>query len=744
MTPPLRWAVATAIAGIGALLTWGAAEHEHAETVIRNQGLDRHYAAALQHEATALLHDIDMVALLLASGLATNTPPVSSYLAAKRDELAPVRYLARIESGRYREILTSSAMTGFNPGSDPTIERLTAGAGARQPVAGILPGASSFDHAVALVVPDHLTGTMVAVVTPDRLLAQAFHDLPPLPGGAEVAIDGVVVGRWPGSGGSGADRTAVEPVRLGVTVLSLTFPSPAAGGPGPWMLGSVAVTVMAVLLHLILTAPGHRRGHEGAPALGMRLAATLEEGGAAMALVEGNDLRVRALTPGLAAILGVATDRVVGWRLAELLGADPGSVPDGVVKIERPGARAAWVRLMVCGGRGEDRVVMVDDVSQGRSAEARTDAIARLWDLGSLAGALVHDVGQPLNVIRLLAEGALDRLLREGADPERLTRTLANVTEQANRVVGMLEGVRDAARRPVSAPVVFAAVAPVRDALSQALPRLRAEGVRLSWHADLHTPPVSGHPLRLRRAIAALLDNACDAIAAAALRRDAGADGGPRGTVTVRCCRDGAGGVLVSIEDDGIGLPDPVRLRIAGIEAPPATGRSAGLGLTLALGVVAELGGRVASTDCRPGTRLALHLPAAARTPAKAAAANRRAGRRHVLVVDDTVEAATETARYLAEHGWRTTVACGGNPAWRMFAADPADAVVTDLAMPDGDGWSLVARLHGEHPSLPVIVVSTAAGEDAVRAVRAGAAVVLPKPVALADIVEHLDEALAS
>jgi two-component system nitrogen regulation response regulator GlnG len=57
------------------------------------------------------------------------------------------------------------------------------------------------------------------------------------------------------------------------------------------------------------------------------------------------------------------------------------------------------------------------------------------------------------------------------------------------------------------------------------------------------------------------------------------------------------------------------------------------------------------------------------------------------------------------------------------------DVVISDIRMPDADGFELLGQLHASHPSLPVIVVTAYADLDsAVSAYQGGAFEYLPKP----------------
>ncbi len=237
--------------------------------------------------------------------------------------------------------------------------------------------------------------------------------------------------------------------------------------------------------------------------------------------------------------------------------------------------------------------------------ERRQATIDRLWLLGELAGALAHDLSQPINVVRLTAEGAMDRLQRGDGDPVRLTRSLGNIADQSLRLQDVIDRLRATARRPARPPSPLSPVEAVRQALAGLLPRLKADGIRLLWHADPAAAPVLGHPVRLEQAVANLLTNSCDAIATAALTR--ARPGGRAGTLAVTCRGDGDGTVVITIEDDGPGFPSAI---LAQFNAAVG-GIGCGIGLTVALGVMAEMGAAIAATNPGPGARVEIRLPAA-------------------------------------------------------------------------------------------------------------------------------------
>jgi CheY-like chemotaxis protein len=97
-----------------------------------------------------------------------------------------------------------------------------------------------------------------------------------------------------------------------------------------------------------------------------------------------------------------------------------------------------------------------------------------------------------------------------------------------------------------------------------------------------------------------------------------------------------------------------------------------------------------------------------------------------VLVVDD-VESVRRLIRRVLEHaGHRVLEAKDGVEALACLAENPAvELVLTDLRMPNMDGWELATHLAGRSPRVPVLFMS---GFDEHLASDTVAGPVLPKP----------------
>ena len=116
-----------------------------------------------------------------------------------------------------------------------------------------------------------------------------------------------------------------------------------------------------------------------------------------------------------------------------------------------------------------------------------------------------------------------------------------------------------------------------------------------------------------------------------------------------------------------------------------------------------------------------------------------------VVICDDEMLIRLWLSEHLADAGFRTEAVEDGEGLLAAIAAEPTDAVVLDLRLPDQTGMALLPRLKAIDPGLAIIMM-TAYGEveTAVAAVRAGAYHFLEKPIELAELKLLLDQALES
>jgi len=109
-----------------------------------------------------------------------------------------------------------------------------------------------------------------------------------------------------------------------------------------------------------------------------------------------------------------------------------------------------------------------------------------------------------------------------------------------------------------------------------------------------------------------------------------------------------------------------------------------------------------------------------------------------VLVVDDDPSIRQTLTRELAVAGYEVVAAGDGREGEERFTAAQPDLVITDLAMPRADGFSLVAAIRREAQT-PVIVLSVRGEEeDKVRALDLGADDYVTKPFSLRELLARV------
>jgi CheY-like chemotaxis protein len=121
-------------------------------------------------------------------------------------------------------------------------------------------------------------------------------------------------------------------------------------------------------------------------------------------------------------------------------------------------------------------------------------------------------------------------------------------------------------------------------------------------------------------------------------------------------------------------------------------------------------------------------------------------GMKTILVVDDEPSVLFALSEGLSDRrrGVRVSTAANGIEAVAVLEAEPIDLVLTDLRMPDMDGFELLTFLRRNHAAVPVILM-TALGnaETSARLATAGSFECLPKPFDLPDLKRKIAEMLA-
>jgi len=282
----------------------------------------------------------------------------------------------------------------------------------------------------------------------------------------------------------------------------------------------------------------------------------------------------------------------------------------------------------------------------------------------------------------------------------------------------------------------------VKLALDLARPAAAARGIELVGELTAGAGQLSGDPDRLQQVVANLLSNALKFTSAG-------------GRITVGL-RDVDGFTELTVSDTGQGialdlLPHVFDRFRQGDSSSTRHSGGLGLGLTLVREIVLLHGGSVSASSpgVGAGATFVVKLPAA---PSWTVAASDAAvavdlavavngttapqslDGLSILVVDDEMDARTVVAETLRLEGAQVTVTDSAGSAFKHLEAVGAhfDILVSDIGMPDEDGYSLVRKLRrlqvGRH-ILAIAVTGYASKGDVAAAIEAGFDLHVPKPV---------------
>jgi len=396
-----------------------------------------------------------------------------------------------------------------------------------------------------------------------------------------------------------------------------------------------------------------------------------------------------------------------------------------------------------------ERIAVAIDGARAYEGEQRARAAAEAANRAKdeFFAMLSHELRTPLGAIlswaHLLRSGRLD-----AAGTGRAVQTIdRNARLQAQLINDLLDVSRITAGKLELDLRVVDPASVVEAALSALRPEADAAGLVVDAAIDHSLGALRADPDRLQQVMSNLLSNAIKFT--------------PRGgRIEVRLERAGSQ-ATIAVNDTGPGvaadLVPHVFERFRQGEGP-ATRRHGGLGLglTIVRHLVELHGGtvEVESPGELGGATFIVRLPL---LPSEAAGGPEiqrlaplpvgppRADGLHVLLVDDDANT-LDSLRALFEHyGARVTAVPSAAEALRALESLRPDVLVSDIAMPDEDGYQLIARVREldreRGGAIPAVALTAfAADDDRVRALVAGYDVHLSKPVDPEEVVAFVTQ----
>lgn len=379
----------------------------------------------------------------------------------------------------------------------------------------------------------------------------------------------------------------------------------------------------------------------------------------------------------------------------------------------RDGAMVA-VRLRMRGLGATDSgaicEVVAEDVTEVRAIERQLHHSQKFEAIGQLAGGVAHDFNNVVGAILGWAELGFEQSRSQPQIAERFAR----IREQAERAAGLTRELLAFARRQVLQPRTLD-LNTVTGNLASFLDRVLPKDIQLKV-VNAPLDPVKADATQIEQVLMNLCLNA----------RDAMPQGGrllietemaeiddafcrfypyvPRGRYAVLC-----------VSDTGTGMDPETRERIfEPFFTTKEKGKSSGMGLATAYGVVKQHGGFIhVYSEPEQGSLFRVYLPAVAGSGAsepdgrtgKPVAVDVR-GTETLLIAEDHDSIREMARQTLANLGYRVLSAVDGEEALKLCEHEEPSLAILDLVMPKLGGPELAAKLAARFPDVSILFTS--------------------------------------
>ena len=368
----------------------------------------------------------------------------------------------------------------------------------------------------------------------------------------------------------------------------------------------------------------------------------------------------------------------------------------------------------------EGRIVAIGtiatDVTEQRSIEEQLRQAQKMEAVGQLAGGVAHDFNNLLQIISGYTQIALRR---RGTD-DALKRDLLQVGKATQRATELVRNLLGFSRRQ-NLQLREVQLDTLIEEHTRVVRRLIGEHIHMQFISEAALATVNADPGAIEQVMLNLCINA----------RDAMPDGGALMVSLNNFAADEAfcqsntwakAGVYLRIDvtDTGSGIPTEIQHRIfEPFMTTKEVGRGTGLGLSVAYGIIQQLGGHISfHSEPGQGTTFSVFLPVSqadsAEAPAHAETPQPRGGGETILLAEDDENVRTLVTELLEQNGYSVRAAPDGREALRMFEENPdaIDLAILDVVMPVMGGRDTYLQVRIIRPSLPVLF---ATGYDAGR-----------------------------
>jgi PAS domain S-box-containing protein len=356
-------------------------------------------------------------------------------------------------------------------------------------------------------------------------------------------------------------------------------------------------------------------------------------------------------------------------------------------------------------GRIAGAILVLRDISKRRQLEEQAVHAQKMEAVGRLAGGVAGDFNNMLTVISGYAD-LLRADIPTSTPSRKFVDEIAFAGERAAALTRHLLAFSRGAStqpRPLDLNSLLAAMEPM-------LRRLLGQNIELMVLKGPSLGRVQADPSQLEQVVVNLATNSREAMPAGGklVIETANVDIGEAATTQPEA--QPGPYVMLAVSDTGIGMDAATRSRLfEPFFTTKAPGSGSGLGLSTVYGAVKQADGWItvySQPNC--GTIIEVYFPRVTSPAPQPVRRPSAKGSETILLVDDEEGVRTLCAAILQANGYTVLPAAGGAAAVAVFDknAHKVDLLLTDVVLPQMNGFELGARLMGSSARLKVLYMS--------------------------------------
>jgi PAS domain S-box-containing protein len=347
---------------------------------------------------------------------------------------------------------------------------------------------------------------------------------------------------------------------------------------------------------------------------------------------------------------------------------------------------------------------IVRDITERKKLEEHLLQSEKLKAIGEMASGVAHDFNNILGVIL----GRVQLLLRQIQD-EKARNNLILLEKVALDGAQTIKRIQDFTRKKSYTQFIPININEIiEDVLGITKARWKDEAEAAKIRINIRKKygqvlSAKGDPSELREVFTNILLNAMDAMPQGGdIYIDTGIDNK---------------WVFASIRDSGSGMSEEIKKKVFDPFFSTKEAKGNGLGMSIAYNIINNHGGRImVDSHLGKGTQILVELPISL---SKSQATNHKnqtsdpslfdsckSKKAQVLIIDDDPDVRCTLSDILTSQGHKVIEVDQAQEGLDILRKNPFNLVITDLGMPDINGWEVAKTIKKINPQLPVILIT--------------------------------------